>query len=325
MDDCDEEILPGILQDTGTYEFRQAKHDRLHNFSSSYEHNLVWELKDLQFPYFDLAYSPYVYHGRKSGEALYKQEFTTDAVSISDPHFKDIIQLNTLSLLNHVRASVLVYVADEFDDELGVTFNIGVGQFIPVPTVVSITGSKSGIYCKKTNKLQSNQDGLLQKLYDGNIPHWKILGRLQDYHKKSSRKEWPITELNRLLPDNYTSVTTIDILNKFLHIVDFCGNVDFYIWMGGCTEFWLLWPERRCQAIEYEMLMWTQQEYEETNRRCTVEETIKKFQMYLGTPDNVMKRPNVYLGTSKEAMKLCKPFATSVSNGTFTLAEECFH
>ncbi len=324
MDDCEGQILPGIMQDTGTYEFRQAAASKLKDYSKGAEFDQVWEITDLQLPYFDMIYSPYLYCGAKSGEDLYEKAFTTDCVRISSQEFNNILKLNIQCLLNNYRASVLVCVADNIDGRVGINFELGVGQFLPIPTVIDLEGGESGICCKKIPLPKSKKDGLIQKVYDGNTMPWKVLGRLDDYHKKSSKKEWPISELNRLLPNEYASVTTMDIYNKFLATVDFCANIDFYIWVGGCAEQWLVWPERHCQALEYEMLSWMQQQCDETGKACEMDDVVRKFEMYEYLPDNLMQRPNVYLGTFKEAMKLCKPYLTSVSNGTFTLDESIF-
>lgn len=300
---------PGIHVDI-SYEVKQQIINKFNGCTSSYEYDErigVWRIQNAKLELFDIIYSPYLYSGEKFGKELYNNEINSEYIEVVDQNFTSLLNLNTTALLNNTRIKVLVVVAGKNELGSSMNFEIGVGQYIPSP----VTDLK-GVYCRKLNSVKSNNDGIVQEIYDGNITSWKVLGDIKKFWKSNNKN--PVKALNYLLPEGLSCVTTLDVFSKLMHIVDFCGNIDFYIWMGGCVEQWLIWPEVACKPLEMAHIEFIQNSG--ASKKCTMTDVIKQFELYEGQG---MFRSNVYLGTFHDMVEVAMPFFSEASNGVFTL------
>jgi len=314
MDDCgDHEVFPGIFESELGYEHRKALVEKFENCCDSWKcADGFWKLTNLQLSYFDAIYLPYIYNVLEPKEDIYEETFTTNNVTIDDPWFSNIFRINTTAIEHGKKPSVLVIVGTKYKNTISLEQSIGVGQFLTIPVLTQ--GHQ--LYIKGYHETQSANDGqVVSKIYDGNNYHWHVSrSNINKAYEKCAKKRWPITEINELLAEKHTCVTTMDVLQRLLLLVDLCNNIDFYIWLGDCVDMWSIWPDVACDSVTQSHL--NDMSVYEGN----FETMLKDFRM-LGKNECSLNRKNLYLGCPDCNMLQASPFYSMVSNGIFSLEE----
>ena len=315
MDDCgDYEILPGIMRGDTDYEGKKLLAEKLDNHCQSWGYvgspRNYWTLKGVNTEYFDNVYSPYIYHIIQHQSDLYEKVFTPNYVDMVDPYFTVIINIQKQCVEVGKRQSMLICVVTEQQKELNINFDLGIGQFLPTP----ICNDTGVVYLRKHTEKQSVWDSqTICDVYDGNVPTWVSKYDLVTAYNKCSKGEWPIVSINGMLNNSFTCVSTIDVLNRLLLMVDLCGNIDFYFWLGNCVEMWTIWPEINCENI-------TAAHFRDIEKDIPRDfETMLNEHRLLRRELSMFKRPNLYLGCNEKVVKEALPFYSFVSNGLFTL------
>lgn len=317
MDDCGEyEVLPGVLNnDSSNYEFRKQLSERLDTYCHSWKYqggeSKYWEFQGMSPEFFTSLYSPYVYHKKEKVEDIYEEKYSKNYLEVNDPYFNLLMNINVHALEENIRSSVLIILSACENNQYSLEFKYGIGQFLPFP---AITHNKK-LWVKSLEYVTGAPDfQTIQEAYCGNTNAWDKYENVKELLQVCPKKEWAIKELNTKLNEGHCCITTMDILNRLLLMIDLCSNVDFFIWAGHCIEYWLTWSEIACESMSLRQI----QDIEENDENFVFSDMLQELKL-LKCSRNMFRRPNVYLGTFQETLQKLKPFATQVANGVFTL------
>lgn len=325
MDNCGDTGLPLIPEvDELPGEQQKKLLERLQKHTIHWEYQKrptpSWVLTGVTEQFFDTIYSPYTYVMDEDFDDLYEDKYHAAYIQIIDQSFKTLVTKNVECVLRDTRETVLLLVTVNREGKILIDCSYGIGQFLPSPVVNEDYVLYSKNFCKVTSCTM--QQSTLER-YEGSYLSWNTLDKLRNYAKKCAKKEWLIHEVNSLLPNNAMCVSTLDVLNRLLYVVDFCSNLDFYLWMGPIVESWQTWPERGCEPLTYAHLRQAEAFFEKTGDLLSFTDIVLKNNLQdTSLMDNIFKRKNLYLGCPKEIIHEAMPFYTSVANGVFTLSDE---